>query len=113
MIELKRVNREHHYSGNIYAAAAITGADAGATSDVSATGPAAAAGAGASDGAISNGFRGVGSSMTGGCSSTLAGGLTSCFLNLKKSVTRVDIRRPTLIALASLSFLSSAWGKHQ
>lgn len=58
-----------------------------------------------SEAGFSRGATGVGSSILGGCSSTLAGGVTSGLgLPLKKSPTRAERRRPTLTALGAISF---------
>jgi hypothetical protein len=93
-----------------YAAAATKGAatgvgSAGTTSSV--RGAAASAGAASELAGFSRGATGAGSSIFGGCSSTLAGDETSFALDLKISVTRAEKRRPTLAALFSFSFFSS------
>lgn len=87
-----------------------TGAAGAAAGVVSAAGSSALASVGAaasvSDAGFSRGATGAGSSIFGGCSSTLAGVATSALgLDLKKSPTRAERRRPTLAALTS--FLSS------
>lgn len=92
----------------LYAAATTTGAEGGAGSDTSAVGAAGAStGAAPPVAGFSNGGRGVGSSITGGFSSTFAGALTACFLDLKKSVTRDDNRRLALTAFVAISFSSA------
>lgn len=96
---------------NLYAAAATTGAAAGAAGAVSSDFSSGfdSAGAPASFAGFSRGATGVGSSILGGFSSTLAGAETSVLgLVLKKSPTRAERRRPTLVALETLSsFFSS------
>jgi hypothetical protein len=96
-----------------YAAAAMTGVAAGAGSTGlagSSIGTGAGAGAAAveSVAGFSKGATGVGSSILGGCSSTFAGVETSCLgFGLKKSPTRAERRRPTLLlAFSSFGFSS-------
>lgn len=110
--KLKEKGHANERKRAVYAVAATTGAAVGAAStglvasSVFVSGAAAAA-AGASVAGFSKGATGAGSSILGGCSSTLAGVLTSAALGLalKKSPTRAERRRPTLAALAS--FFSS------
>lgn len=102
--------RNLHKNPSLYAAAATTGAAVGAGADSAGFSSGFdSAGAGASVAGFSRGATGVGSSILGGFSSTLAGAATSVLgLVLKKSPTRAERRRPTLAALETLSsFFSS------
>lgn len=92
----------------LYAVAEMTGAAAGAGSIGFAV--SAAADEVASVAGFSKGATFAGSSITGGCSSTLGGGATSVLgLGLKRSPTRAESRRATLSFLVSLVSLVSVF----